>query len=163
MKAYLDIVQKILAEGTLKENRTGIDTMSIAGMLFEHNMEEGFPLLTTKTVPLRLVASELEFFIKGLTDKKWLIDRNNHIWDEWCSPDKVPYGHDEATKERMRNERELGPIYGFQWRNFGAEYTAHDRKPASHGVDQLKNLVETLKREPESRRMIVTAWNPAGA
>ncbi|MCP3677181.1 MAG: thymidylate synthase [Deltaproteobacteria bacterium] len=160
MKAYLDIVQKILADGTLKENRTGVDTKSIAGMLFEHNMEEGFPLLTTKRVPLRLVASELEFFIKGLTDKQWLIDRNNHIWDEWCSPDKVPYGHDDATKQRMIEERELGPIYGFQWRNFGAQYTAHDCKPASPGVDQLKNLIETLKGEPGSRRMIVTAWNP---
>ncbi len=92
-------------------------------------MSKGFPLLTTKKIPFRLIASELEFFIKGITDKQWLIERNNHIWDERCSPDKVAYAHDEETKQKMLEERELGPIYGFQWRNFGAEYTTWDQKP----------------------------------
>ena len=86
MQAYLDLVKNILERGERKENRTGIDTIAIAGAMFEHNMSKGFPLLTTKKVPFRLVATELEFFIKGLTDKKWLQDKNNHIWDEWCTP-----------------------------------------------------------------------------
>ncbi|HKL44340.1 MAG TPA: thymidylate synthase [Candidatus Absconditabacterales bacterium] len=147
-------------EGIEKKDRTGTGTISVPGVFFEHNMEDGFPLLTTKKVPFRLIASELEFFIKGLTDKKRLIERNNHIRDERCSPDKVPYGHDEETKKKMMEERELGPIYGFQWRNFGAEYTSWDKKPKTPGVDQLKNLVEKLKTKPFDRRMIVSAWNP---
>ncbi len=160
MKAYLDIIQKILDEGVVKENRTGIDAITIPGAMFQHNMEEGFPLLTTKSVPLRLVASELEFFIKGITDKNWLRDKDNHIWNGWCSPDKVPYGHDEETKKKMMEERELGPIYGWQWRNFGAEYQAFDKPPIGEGVDQLKKVIETLKTNPNDRRMIVMAWNP---
>jgi len=160
MKAYLDIVKKILENGELKQNRTGIDTIAVAGVMFEHDLSKGFPLLTTKSVPMRLVASELEFFIKGITNKKWLIERNNHIWDEWCSPDRVMYGHDEATKKRMAEEIELGPIYGYQWRNFGAKYSTFDEKPEGPGVDQLKRVVEMLKKDPTDRRMIVSAWNP---
>jgi len=121
MKQYLKLVNKILNEGVLEKNRTGIDAYVIARHDFEHDMSEGFPLLTTKKVPFRLVASELEFFIKGITDKDWLRDRNNHIWDEWCTGKKVPYAHDEETKKKMMEERDLGPIYGFQWRHFGAK------------------------------------------
>ncbi|OGI16039.1 thymidylate synthase [Candidatus Micrarchaeota archaeon RBG_16_49_10] len=160
MKAYLDIVKKILKEGERKENRTGVDTIAIPGAMFEHDMAKGFPLLTTKKIPFRLISSELEFFIKGITDKKWLQERDNHIWDEWCTPDKVAYGHDEATKKRMLQERDLGPIYGWQWRNFGAKYQAYDKPPQCKGVDQLKNIVEKLKKDPTDRRMIVSAWNP---
>lgn len=160
MKAYLDIVRKILDEGVKKEDRTGVGTIAIPGAMFEHDMSEGFPLLTTKSVPLRLVASELEFFIKGITDKEWLRGKKNHIWDDWCSPDIVPYGHDEETQKRMAEERELGPIYGWQWRNFGAKYDAHDRPPIGEGIDQLKRVVEQLHRDPNDRRMIVMAWNP---
>ncbi len=160
MKEYQEIVRKILKEGVEKENRTGINTISVAGVMFEHDMSKGFPLLTTKFVPFRLVASELEFFIKGITDKKWLQERNNHIWDEWCTPDKVPYGHDEETKKRMMEERDLGPIYGFQWRYFNADYNGYDKKPSGEYVDQLKNLVETLKTNPNDRRLLVSAWNP---
>lgn len=160
MKAYLDIVKKILYTGVRKSNRTGVDAITIPGAMFEHDMQEGYPLLTTKSVPFRLVASELEFFIKGITDKNWLIERNNHIWDEWCSPDKVLYGHDEETKKKMMAERELGPIYGWQWRHFGAEYDRHDKPPRGSGIDQLKNIVDKLKTNPDDRRMIVSAWNP---
>lgn len=160
MKAYLDIVKRILDEGVLKNNRTGVDTLAIPGTIFEHDMSNGFPLLTTKTVPFRLVASELEFFIKGITDKNWLIERNNHIWDEWCSPEKVRYAHDEETKKKMMGERELGPIYGWQWRNFGARYTSHNTPPEGKGIDQLKNVIDKLKSDPDDRRMIVSAWNP---
>ncbi|MBP6912133.1 MAG: thymidylate synthase, partial [Candidatus Pacebacteria bacterium] len=108
----------------------------------------------------RLIATELEFFIHGITDKQWLLDRNNHIWDEWASPIKAPYGHDEASKKRMLEERDLGPIYGFQWRHFNAKYENYDTDYTEKGVDQLKRVVETLKTNPRDRRMIVNAWNP---
>jgi len=160
MKAYLDIVKKIFNEGVKKEDRTGVGTIAIAGAMFEHDMSIGFPLVTTKSVPMRLVASELEFFIKGITDKKWLQDRKNHIWDEWCSPDKVKYGHDEKTQKKMMQEIELGPIYGWQWRNFGAEYVAHDKEHKGKGFDQLKYVVNMLKKNPTDRRMIISSWNP---
>lgn len=161
MESYLKIVRHILEHGTKKEDRTGTGTIAIAGVIFEHDMAEGFPLLTTKSVPFRLVASELEFFIKGLTDKRWLQERDNHIWDEWCSPLKVPYAHDPDTKKKMFEERDLGPIYGWQWRRFDAKYDSFDRPPKTEGVDQLKMIVEELKRDPNSRRMICMAWNPA--
>jgi thymidylate synthase len=128
--------------------------------MFEHDMAKGFPLLTTKKTPFRLVASELEFFVKGITDKRWLQDRGNHIWDEWANPKKAPYGHDAEAKRRMMDERDLGPIYGFQWRHFGAPYAGHAEDYAGRGVDQLRRVVETLKTDPNDRRMIVSAWNP---
>jgi thymidylate synthase len=160
MKQYLDIVKKILETGELTPNRTGIDAYRIAGAIFQHDLRNGFPLLTTKKVPYRLVASELEFFIKGITDKQWLQERNNHIWDEWCTPLKVAYAHDEETKNKMLAERDLGTIYGWEWRHFGAQYKTYDTDYAGQGVDQLKKLVETLKNDPDSRRMLVLAWNP---
>lgn len=161
MKSYHDIVQKILSQGEEKTNRTGTNTIGIAGMMFEHDMSTGFPLLTTKKVPFRLVATELEFFIKGITDKQWLIQKNNHIWDEWANPKKAPYGHDEASKQKMKSERDLGPVYGFQWRHFNAEYHNYDTDYTGKGIDQLKKLIETLKNNPGDRRMLVSAWNPA--
>ena len=160
MQAYLKIIKQVLDHGERKDNRTGVRTKAIAGAFFEHNMQEGFPLLTTKKIPFRLVASELEFFIKGITDKERLLARNNHIRDEWCSPDRVPYSHDTATQEAMKAERELGPIYGFQWRHFGAKYQTFTTDYDQQGVDQLKNLIQTLKKNPSDRRMIVSAWNP---
>jgi len=161
MQAYLDLVQKILNTGVLKSNRTGVDAYAIAGAMFEHDMSTGFPLLTTKKVPFRLVASELEFFINGITDKQWLQERKNHIWDEWARPSKAPYGHDEVSKQRMLEERDLGPIYGFQWRHFGAPYESYDTDYTGKGVDQLKHVIEKLKTNPNDRRMIVMAWNPS--
>lgn len=160
MKAYLDIVRKILSEGEEKENRTGINTISIAGVMFEHDMSKGFPLLTTKKMPFRLISTELEFFIKGITDKQWLIERNNHIWDEWANPKKAPYGHDEASKQRMMDERDLGAVYGFQWRHFNAPYQNWDSNYTDQGIDQLAKVVDTLKKNPNDRRMLVSAWNP---
>ncbi len=161
MKQYHALIQKILDEGVTKEDRTGTGTISIPGAMFEHDMKDGFPLLTTKKVPFRLVASELEFFIKGITDKQWLLDNNNHIWEEWANPEKAPYGHSEESKKRMLEERDLGPIYGFQWRHYNAEYKNFDTDYSGQGVDQLAKLVETLKTNPADRRMIVSAWNPS--
>lgn len=160
MQAYLNIVKNVLDQGIEKKDRTGTGTLAIPGSMFQHDMRDGFPLLTTKKVPFRLIKTELEFFIKGITDKDWLRDRKNFIWNEWCTPKKVPYGHDEDTKHKMEQERDLGPIYGFQWRHFNADYKTYDTDYSGQGVDQLAQLVETLKKDPSSRRMIVSAWNP---
>ena len=160
MRAYLDIVKKILEQGVNKGDRTGTGTLAIAGAIFEHDMSKGFPLITTKKMPYKVIASELEFFIKGITDKKWLQDRKNQIWDEWANPKKAPYGHDEEFKRRMAEERDLGPVYGFQWRHFNAPYYNYDTDYRGQGIDQLKKIVETLKNNPTDRRMIVSAWNP---
>lgn len=160
MRNYLNIVEKILKEGKLENTRTGIRAYTIAGAIFEHDMSKGFPLLTTKKTPFKLVATELEFFINGITDKKWLQDHNNHIWDEWAKPQLAPYGHDEESKKKMLEERDLGPIYGFQWRHFNAPYKNYESDYTGQGIDQIKKLIETLKTNPRDRRMIVSAWNP---
>ncbi|PIR03412.1 MAG: thymidylate synthase [Candidatus Magasanikbacteria bacterium CG11_big_fil_rev_8_21_14_0_20_43_7] len=160
MLSYLTIVQHILDNGVTKEDRTGTGTRAVAGAMFEHDMSTGFPLLTTKKMPFQMIATELEFFIKGYTDKQWLRERNCHIWDEWCNPKKVPYGHDEETKQNMASERDLGAIYGFQWRHFNAPYDNWDSNYENKGVDQLTQLIDLLKKDPSSRRMVVSAWNP---
>jgi len=161
MQSYLDIVKKILQHGVEKKDRTGVGTRSVAGVLFEHDMAHGYPLLTTKKMPFKVMATELEFFIKGITDKQWLKDRNCHIWDEWANPLRAPYGHDETSKKRMAEERDLGPVYGFQWRHFGAEYDSYDSDYDGQGVDQLKYITDSFRSNPADRRMIVCAWNPA--
>lgn len=160
MQQYLNIVKTVLEKNQEKPDRTGTGTLAIAGAMFQHDMANGFPLLTTKKIPYRLVVSELEFFIKGITDKQWLIDRDNHIWDEWCTPLKVPYAHDKETQKKMLNERDLGAIYGWEWRHFGAKYKDYQTDYTNQGVDQLKNLVNDLKTQPYSRQMLVLAWNP---
>ena len=169
MKQYLDIARDVLERGERKENRTGVDTYAISGTIFQHNMAGGFPLLTTKKTAYKCARSELEFFIKGMTDKRWLQEQKNHIWDEWCTPSKVSYGHDDETKRKMAEERDLGPIYGFQWRHFDADYRGIEGTQDfrgniisydGEGVDQLAKIVNTLKTNPMDRRMIVSAWNP---
>lgn len=159
MKAYLDIARKVLNEGTAKSNRTKIPTIAIAGAMFEHDMRNGFPLITTKKMGIKSISAELEFFIKGITDKKWLQDRGCKIWNEWCTPDIVPYGHDEETQRRMAEERDLGPIYGWQWRNFGGTYVDY-KTPCTNGFDQLRHSINKLEEDLTDRRAIVSAWNP---
>lgn len=161
MKQYLDLLNNVLTNGVKKSNRTGIDAISITGHMFEHNMNDGFPLVTTKKMGLKNIATELEFFIKGLTDKKWLQDRNCHIWDSWCRKFYLQTGIDVyynqfgvyPTKETQlmwqAEECDLGPIYGYQWNNFNGS-----------GYNQLQAAVDTLKTNPLSRRIIVSAWNP---
>lgn len=161
MQEYLRLVKKVLDKGSKKKNRTEYDTLALPGATFRHDMPEGFPLLTTKKMPYKLIKTELEFFIKGITDKKWLQDRDNHIWDEWANPKKAPYGHSEEVKQRMKKERDLGPVYGFQWRHFNADYYDYDTDYNEKGKDQLKEVVDKLDENPNSRRMVVSAWNPA--
>jgi len=160
MDAYLDIVQNILEKGSYKSNRTKVPAYSITGKMFEHDMSEGFPLLTTKRMPFGMIASELELFIKGITDKKWLQKRKNTIWDDWAWQKKVPYGHDTETQNSMFMERDLGPIYGWQWNHYGAEYDGFEKDYSGKGINQLEKLVDTLKTNPNDRRMIVSSWNP---
>lgn len=114
MKQYLDLLTKILTEGKIKKTRTGIDTLSISGAMLEFDMSTGkFPLLTTKKMGVKTIFSELEMFIKGITRKKFLQDRNSNIWNAWCNPLKVPYSTDPEQQKLMAAEDDLGPIYGF--------------------------------------------------
>jgi thymidylate synthase len=151
MKVYKDYLQYILDNGVMTANRTGVNTLACSGYMLKHDMKDGFPLLTSKKMGIKNIASELEMFIKGITDKRWLQERNNHIWDEWCNPQKVPYGNDEETKAKMLVEPDLGPIYGSQWICFNGD---------SEKGNQLKNVIETIKKDPTSRRLVVSAWNP---
>ena len=156
MKVYLDLVNQVLEKGQMKENRTGTRALTIAGAMIQHDLREGFPLLTTKKMAVKAMMVELEFFIKGLTDKRWLKDRGCNIWNEWASPDVIPRGlSDEERKKRQLEEHELGPIYGFQWRNFNGSPDG-----SVPGFDQLAAVVKTLKTDPTNRRMVVSAWNP---
>jgi thymidylate synthase len=151
MQAYKDYLQYVLDNGVMTANRTGVNTLACSGYMLKHDMKDGFPLLTTKKMGIKNIASELEMFIKGIQDKRWLQERNNHIWDEWCNPKKVPYGNDEETKAKMLAEPDLGPIYGSQWVCFNGD---------SENGNQLKNVIEMIKKDPTSRRLIVSAWNP---
>lgn len=183
--AYLDLGRKILKEGHVKGDRTGTGTKSIFGYQMRFDLSEGFPLLTTKRVPFGLIKSELLWFIKGDTNIRYLLEHNNHIWDEWAferyiksddyqGPDMTDFGHrvlsDEAFKatyeeqhklfcEKILTDRdfadkhgELGNIYGAQWRHW-------ETKDGSF-IDQLQNVIDMIKTSPDSRRLIVSAWNP---
>lgn len=154
-KQYKELLNKILTEGVLEQNRTGVAAKRIAGFMFEHDMSEGFPLLTLRKLPFKSTKVELEFFINGLRSKKWLQERGCNYWNQWCNPKKVPYGNDEETKAKMAAEDDLGLVYGTQWRDF-----RDPESPEGSGVDQLKKLVDTLKKNPQDRRCIVSAWNP---
>ena len=118
MKAYLDYLQYVLDNGVWTKNRTGVDTLACSGYMLVHDMKDGFPLLTTKKMGLKSIAAELEMFIKGITDKRFLRERGCKIWNEWCNPQKVPYATDAETKAKMAAEPDLGPIYGAQWVSF---------------------------------------------
>jgi len=150
---YLKLVDNIIKNGKLIPNRTGISAYTLCHAMLTHDFKDGFPLMTTKRVPMKLVAVELEGFIKGITDKKWFQDRGCEIWSDWANPQKVKYGTDEESKLNMRKERDLGKIYGYQWKNFNSE-----------GYDQLKTVIETINNNKKNgihdRRMIVSAWNP---
>lgn len=130
MKQYLELLKNILKNGKKKEDRTGVGTISLFGTQTRYDLNEGFPLVTTKKIHLKSIIYELLWFLKGDTNIKYLQEHNVRIWNEWAD-----------------ENGDLGPVYGKQWRDF-------------NGVDQIKNVVETLKRNPNSRRIIVSAWNP---
>mgnify|MGYP002662505520 FL=1 len=136
MKQYLELMQKVLDEGTQKNDRTGTGTLSIFGHQMRFDLSEGFPLLTTKKVHFRSIVIELLWFLKGDTNVQYLQDNKVSIWDEWAD-----------------EEGNLGPVYGYQWRSWPA--------PDGRHIDQIATVIEQIKNNPNSRRMIVSAWNPA--
>ncbi|EOT29651.1 thymidylate synthase [Enterococcus saccharolyticus] len=184
-QAYLDLGRKILEEGNQKGDRTGTGTKSIFGHQMRFDLSQGFPLLTTKRVPFGLIKSELLWFLKGDTNIRYLLQHNNHIWDEWAfdryvksadyqGPDMTDFGRrclvDEAFNEVYQKELamfcqkivedetfakqygDLGKVYGYQWRHW---------ETANGGfIDQIQDVVEMIKTTPDSRRLIVSAWNP---
>lgn len=184
-QVYLDLARTILEEGHYKGDRTNTGTYSLFGYQMRFNLQEGFPLLTTKKVPFGLIKSELLWFLKGDSNIRYLLQHNNHIWDEWAferfvkstdytGPDMTDFSHraqDDADfkvvyQEQMRlfNDRiladegfakqygELGDIYGKQWRAWQTR--------SGEAIDQIKNVIEMIKTNPDSRRLIVSAWNP---
>jgi thymidylate synthase len=154
MKAYHELLERILAEGEERADRTGTGTIGIFGHQMRFDLAAGFPLVTTKKVHTRSVIQELLWFLSGRTDNQWLNERGVTIWDEWATP--------EQCARFGRPAGDLGPVYGHQWRNFGAT-----RRPDGtferDGVDQLARVVAEIRRNPTSRRLIVTGWNPREA
>jgi len=130
MKVYLDLLRHVMEHGRDRTDRTGVGTRAVFGYQLRHDMAEGFPLLTTKKVHFKSVIVELLWFLRGDTNVKFLRERGVTIWDEWAQPDGS-----------------LGPVYGKQWRDFG-------------GVDQIAGLLDGIRKSPDSRRLIVSAWNP---
>jgi len=182
---YLDLLRHVLANGTRKEDRTGTGTISVFGYQMRFNLSEGFPLLTTKRVPFKLVSSELIWFLRGDSNIRYLLQYNNNIWNEWAflkwikspeysGPDMTDFGlraqQDEAFakeynvqmsqfKERILNDDtfaakygDLGNVYGKQWREW--------KTTNGSTIDQLGDIVNTIKKNPDSRRLLVSAWNP---
>lgn len=134
MQQYLDLARRIRDEGTTKEDRTGTGTRSVFGHQMRFNLEEGFPMVTTKKLHLKSIIHELLWFIAGDTNIKYLKDNGVRIWDEWAD-----------------ENGDLGPVYGHQWRSWPT--------PSGETVDQITNLIDMIKNNPDSRRMIVSAWN----
>ena len=135
MKQYLDLLRHIRENGVMKEDRTGTGTQSVFGYQMRFNLEEGFPLLTTKKVHLKSIIYELLWFISGNTNVRWLQEHGVTIWDEWAD-----------------ENGDLGPVYGHQWRSWPA--------PDGREIDQLSMVIDQIRNNPDSRRMLVCAWNP---
>src|ERR671928_793729 len=136
MQQYLDLLSRILDEGVEKTDRTGTGTLSVFGHQMRFDLSQGFPLVTTKKIHTRSVFGELIWFLRGDTNVRWLQERGITIWDEWA---------DERGN--------LGPVYGYQWR--------HWRTPDGREIDQIAQVIQSLRSRPDSRRHMVTAWNPA--
>jgi len=152
--AYLDLIRYVRDHGTEKGDRTGTGTRSHFGAQLRFDLKDGFPLLTTKKVHMKSITYELFWFLKGDTHVKYLQDNGVRIWNEWSTA--------EQTARFGRPEGELGPIYGHQWRNYGAT-KAEDGRYNQDGVDQVVGVIEQIKSNPNSRRLIVSGWNPAEA
>ena len=133
MKQYLDLIRHVQEKGILKEDRTGTGTKSVFGYQMRFDLSEGFPMLTTKKLHLKSIIHELLWFLKGETNIAYLTENNVKIWDAWAN-----------------ENGDLGPVYGHQWRNWNSE-----------GIDQITEVIQTIKTNPDSRRMLVSAWNPS--
>jgi len=158
---YLNLIKNVLNEGTERITRSGAGTISVHGQMIKHDLSQGFPLTTLRSIPFRLVSSELEWTLKGKTDKKSINEFDNHIWDKFCNPKYVKdFKNNQETYDLMFKENDLGPIYGFQWRHFGAEYVGPSVDYVDQGFDQIQNLIEMLNKNSYSKRLIVTNWNP---
>ncbi|QGH34735.1 thymidylate synthase [Gracilibacillus salitolerans] len=182
---YLDLCKKVLAEGTKKDDRTNTGTLSIFGHQMRFDLQEGFPLLTTKKVPFRLIVSELLWFIKGDTNIRYLLKHNNNIWNEWAfknwvesdeynGPDMTDFGHrslqDPEFKKAYNQQMEIfkanileDDAFASKFGDLGSVYGKQWRAwKTSRGetIDQLKDVIEAIKHNPYSRRHIVSAWNP---
>lgn len=153
---YLDLIRHIITSGAARGDRTGTGTLSVFGRQMRFDLRRSFPLLTTKRVFWRGVAEELLWFVSGCTDARVLRDKDIHIWDGNGSREFL-----DANGLGHREEWDLGPVYGFQWRHFGAEYTDMHADYAGKGVDQLAQVVHLLRTRPHDRRIILSAWNPA--
>ncbi len=136
MRQYHDLMKEVLAKGVKKSDRTGTGTISVFGHQMRFNLAEGFPMVTTKKLHLKSIIYELLWFLKGSTDNNWLKERGVSIWNEWAAPDG-----------------DLGPIYGYQWRSWPA--------PNGQHIDQITEVIDAIKKNPDSRRIIVSAWNVA--
>ena len=154
MKVYLDLLQRILDEGQDRGDRTGTGTRGIFGHQMRFDLNAGFPLLTTKKLHLRSILYELLWFVRGDTTIDYLKQNKVSIWDEWAT--------EEQCARFGRAAGDLGPVYGHQWRNFGASQNA-DGTYNHDGVDQLLGVIAEIKRNPNSRRLILTGWNPKEA
>lgn len=154
MRPYLDLLRTILERGRDRRDRTGTGTRGIFGHQMRFDLREGFPLVTTKKVHVKSIVHELLWFIRGSTDARELQRVGVTIWDEWATA--------EQTARFGRSEGDLGPVYGHQWRNYGATRRP-DGTYERDGVDQLSRLLHDLEHSPWSRRLIVTGWHPAEA
>jgi thymidylate synthase len=166
---YKGLLGSCLYNGIEKQDRTGTGTLSVFGRQIRHNMEDGFPLLTTKSMAIKTLVTELKWFLKGDTNIKYLVDNGCNIWNgdaykRYCTyfdmiGEGIPYNLEEFINKIKTDDEfaeewgELGPIYGKQWRNWKTFFTQ------KQGVDQIKNLIEELKTNPDSRRLMVSAWN----
>jgi thymidylate synthase len=178
-KQYIDLLQDILDNGVEKKDRTGTGTLSIFGRQIRHKMSDGFPLLTTKKMPFKTITTELLWFLRGDTNIKYLVDNNCHIWDgdaykNYCKffekefPDKEPCSKDvfieliKTNDDFAKQWGELGPVYGKQWRKWTNLSPTPFPRPEPYQVnqiDQIANLINDLKTNPDSRRLMVNAWN----
>lgn len=156
-KQYLDLVEDILNNGVEAPCRTGNKVLVRLNKSLTWDLNDGFPILTFRQIPFKGVKGEISCFLEGITDKRIYQERGCNYWNDWCNPKKVPY----SNKEGMKNENDLGNIYGFNWLHFGEKYYNYDTNYKNKGTNQLKNVVETLKNNPYDRRMIITAWDPA--
>jgi thymidylate synthase len=154
-RQYLDLIRNILDHGRTKGNRTGVGTRSVFGAQMRFSLRNSFPLLTTKRVFWRGVVEELLWFIRGSTNARELSDKNVKIWDANGSRQFL-----DSLGLEDREEGDLGPVYGFQWRHFGAKYEDMHKDYTGLGVDQLAEVIRKIKTYPDDRRIIMSSWNP---